>query len=237
MNEYVNHLDQPVGKPLPHWTAALEPPRTPMVGQHCRVEPLQTSLHTAALWEAFRSHRDHSSWTYLPYGPFDDFAAFEEWLSNIGQDSDPLFHVICDVNGRPLGIASYLRIKPLAGSIEVGHLHYAPQLQRTMMSTEAMFLMMSRAFDELGYRRYEWKCDSLNSPSRNAAQRLGFRFEGIFRQATTYKGRNRDTAWFSIIDEEWPAVKRAFEAWLNPTNQDEQGVQRQTLSALIDEYR
>jgi RimJ/RimL family protein N-acetyltransferase len=146
---------------------------------------------------------------------------------------DPLFHVILDRAGEePLGIASYLRIDPGNGVIEVGHLHFGPQLQRTPAATEAMALMMARAFDELGYRRYEWKCDSLNAPSRAAALRLGFTFEGIFRNAVVVKGRSRDTAWFSVTDAEWPKVRAGFEAWLAPANFDAEGRQRRGLAEL-----
>jgi RimJ/RimL family protein N-acetyltransferase len=143
---------------------------------------------------------------------------------------DPMFHAIRDKRrGRVAGVASYLRIDPPVGVIEVGHIALSPALQQTVAATEAMFLMMSRVFDELGYRRYEWKCDSLNAPSRRAALRLGFAFEGIFRQATLYKGRNRDTAWYAVIDKDWPAVKRAYERWLSPENFDADGRQRVPL--------
>ncbi len=142
----------------------------------------------------------------------------------------PLFHAIHDESGAPAGVAAFLRIDPVNGVIEVGHINFAPRLKRTRVATEAMYLMMRRVFEELGYRRYEWKCDSLNAPSRAAATRFGFTFEGIFRQAIVYKGRNRDTAWFSIIDREWPAVKAAFEAWLDPSNFDEAGRQRAPLT-------
>ena len=175
-------------------------------------------------------------WTYLPYGPFDSLDTYRAWTEEMSRRSDPLFFAIIDHNsghasGRAVGLASYLRIDPAAGSIEVGHLHYSPLLQRTPAATEAMFLMMERAFN-LGYRRYEWKCDALNAPSRAAAQRLGFTFEGIFRQAVVVKGRNRDTAWFSIIDAEWPALANAFRRWLDPANFDPQGKQRERLSTL-----
>jgi RimJ/RimL family protein N-acetyltransferase len=145
---------------------------------------------------------------------------------------DPLFHAILDRDGRAGGIASYLRIDPGNGVIETGHIAYAPALQRTPAATEAMYLMMARVFDELGYRRYEWKCDALNAPSRTAAERLGFRFEGIFRQAVITKGRNRDTAWYAVIDKDWPALKRAFQRWLDPSNFDASGRQRERLSDL-----
>ena len=146
--------------------------------------------------------------------------------------SDPLFHAIVPAgSGRAEGVASYLRIAPEAGSIEVGHINFSPRLMRTPAATEAMYLMMKRAFD-LGYRRYEWKCDALNAPSRAAARRLGLSYEGIFRQATVYKGRNRDTAWYAAIDSEWPALKAAFETWLDPANFDAEGRQRESLRAL-----
>ena len=150
----------------------------------------------------------------------------------MSRGNDPLFYAILDqATNRAVGVAGYLRIDPRNGSIEVGHLGYSPLLQRTPAATEAMYLMMARAF-ELGYRRYEWKCDSLNEPSRAAALRLGFVFEGIFRQAVVVKGRNRDTAWFSVIDSEWPALKAAFVNWLAPDNFDEQGRQLARLSAF-----
>ena len=142
-----------------------------------------------------------------------------------------MFHTVLDTDETPVGMASYLRTKPAAGVIEVGHIHFSPLLQRKRQSTEVMFLMMQRVFDELGYRRYEWKCDTLNAPSRQAAKRLGFNFEGIFRQATHYKGRNRDTAWYSIIDSEWPRIRDAFQVWLSSENFNDVGHQRQPLKA------
>lgn len=171
-------------------------------------------------------------WTYLPYGPFDSPDGYRKWADEMARSGDPLFYAIIDrTTERALGVASYLRINPAGGSIEVGHLGFSPLLQRTPAATEAMFLMMKRAF-LLGYRRYEWKCDALNSASRSAARRLGFSFEGVFRQATVVKGRNRDTAWFAVIDKEWPALKDAFLHWLHPTNFDERGRQRTRLSAM-----
>src|SRR5262249_33934826 len=161
-----------------------------------------------------------------------DFRSYHDWLQTNCLGDDPLFFAFVDrTDGRPAGLVSYLRITPAAGSIEVGHIHYAPRLQRSPAATEAMFLMMKQAF-ETGYRRYEWKCDALNAPSRAAAQRLGLSFEGIFRQATVYKGRNRDTAWYAAIDSEWPALREAFLTWLAPDNFDEEGQQRSRLSDL-----
>ena len=202
-----------------------------MVGRYCRVVPLDPARHATALHDAFRLDAAGLGWTYLPYGPFDEVGAFRSWLDGVAVGDDPLFYTIVSDADKPLGVASYLRIFPDIGSIEVGHIHYSPLLQRSRAATEAMYLMMRRAFDELGYRRYEWKCDALNAPSRRAADRLGFVYEGTFRQATIYKGRNRDTAWYSIIDSEWPAVRRAFERWLDPGNFDANGEQRTRLQA------
>jgi RimJ/RimL family protein N-acetyltransferase len=233
MAEHVNHLGQPIGFPLPEWTARPRPPRTAMVGQWCTVEPLDPARHSAELHAAYLLDKEWRNWTYLPYGPFPRFADYRAWLDQACAGDDPLVHAIIErPTGRAVGVASLMRIDPTAGVIEVGGINYAPPLQRTPAATEAMYLMMRRVFDELGYRRYEWKCDSLNEPSRAAAQRLGFRYEGMFRQATVTKGRNRDTCWFSILDSEWPALKTAFEGWLNPANLDAAGQQRQSLSSF-----
>lgn len=178
------------------------------------------------------------NWTYLPYGPFASPEELAAWIKSVETGEDPQFFAIIDLKARrAVGWGSYLRIDPAMGSIEVGHLAYSPALQRKPAATEAMYLMMSRAFDELGYRRYEWKCDSLNAPSWNAAERLGFRYEGTFRQSWVRRGRNRDNAWFSIIDGEWPAIRSALEAWLDPSNFDGSGVQRRRLGELIAEAR
>jgi len=233
MAEMTNSLGQPIGAPVPGWEKRPLPPRTPMEGRTCRVEPLDPARHAEDLYEAMGRDQDGRNWTYLGVGPFADFAGFRAWLEKMAAGSDPLFHTVIDrANGRAVGVAAYLRIDPANGAIEVGHIHFSPLLQRTPMATEAMFLMMRRVFDELGYRRYEWKCDSLNAPSRAAAARLGFRYEGLFRQAVVYKGRNRDTAWFSIIDGEWPRLRAAFERWLDPANFDAEGRQKEKLSDL-----
>jgi RimJ/RimL family protein N-acetyltransferase len=233
MEHRVNEMGQPIGLPLPHWTARPRPPRTAIEGRFCRIEPLDVARHGADLFAANREAPDGRSWTYLAYGPFETLDAYRQWLETSCLGDDPLFHAILDkASGRAVGLASYLRIDPGPGVIEVGHINYSPLLQRKPAATEAMYLMMRRVFDELGYRRYEWKCDTLNAPSRAAARRLGFRFEGVFRQAAVYKGRNRDTAWFSIVDSEWPALKHAFERWLDPANFDAEGWQRSPLSAL-----
>ena len=222
---------QPVGRAVPGWTARESPPATPMAGRYVRVERLEAA-HAADLFEANAEDRDGSHWTYL----FDEkprtIGAYQAWVARAASTQDPMFHAIVDlVTGKPAGVAAYMRIDRSHGVIEVGHINFAPRLQRTRQATEAIFLMMARAFDELGYRRFEWKCDSLNAPSRAAALRFGFTFEGIFRQAIVYKGRNRDTAWYSITDAEWPAIKAAFDAWLDPSNFDASGRQRSRLAA------
>ena len=238
MTEHRNHLGQPIGFPLPGWTARPRPPRAPAEGGTCRIEPVDPERHAAALHEANRLDTQSRNWTYLPYGPFETVADYRAWMVQTCLGDDPLFHAIIDNRtGRAVGLASYLRIDPPVGVIEVGHINYSPALQGTVAATEAMYLMMRRVFDELGYRRYEWKCDALNAPSRRAAERLGFVYEGIFRQATIYRGRNRDTAWYAIIDRDWPRLKGAFERWLDPNNFDAEGKQRQRLSALTNAIR
>jgi len=232
MDHTLNHLGQPVGPPLPGWRPPAAPERTALEGRYCRLEPLDAGRHAEALFQAYSADKIGRLWTYLPYGPFDRLDDFTAWIGRSCLTDDPLFFAVIDLStGRAAGVASYLRIDPAAGSIEVGHINYSPALQRTAAATEAMYLMLKRSFD-LGYRRYEWKCDSLNEPSRSAAQRLGLSFEGIFRQATVYRGRNRDTAWYSVIDLEWPALREAFERWLDPANFDSDGRQRVSLSKL-----
>ena len=206
-----------------------------MAGRYCVVEPLQPGIHAADLYQAYMEDKEHRVWTYMPYGPFHTFENYRSWLESHCAGDDPLFHAVIDQKtSRATGVAGYLNVKPDVGVVEVGHINYSPRLQRTPSATEAMFLMMRRVFDELGYRRYEWKCDALNAASRRAAERLGFVFEGVFRQATIYKGRNRDTAWYSIIDAQWPALKNAFERWLEPGNMDAQGRQIKRLSDFFD---
>lgn len=234
--ETKNHLGQPIGEPIPGWVSRLAPPRTPMAGRLCRLEPLNAAKHAAALHAAYAAHPDEAHWTYLPYGPFRSSDEYSEWVESMESLEDPMaFAISIGPGNQAVGVASYLRVNPVHGSIEVGHLSYSPALQKSAAATEAMFLMMRRAFDELGYRRYEWKCDSRNAASRRAAERLGFRYEGTFRQAMVMKGRNRDTAWFSIIDKEWPRVRTALEQWLDPSNFDGAGRQRQRLKTLLRE--
>ncbi|WP_417227887.1 GNAT family N-acetyltransferase [Amphritea sp.] len=231
----INALGQPTGLPLDNWTTRPRPLRTTMVGSYCTVEPLSPKNHAESLYTAFSEDTEGKNWTYLPYGPFDSFDAFNQWLENSCNGEDPLFYSILDnATDKAVGIASFLRIEPAIGVIEVGHLHFSPRLQKTPIATEAMFLMMQYVFDELGYRRYEWKCDACNEASKRAAFRLGYQFEGIFRQATMYKGRNRDTAWFSLLDTEWPRQKAAFQRWLASDNFDAQGKQLASLDGCLD---
>jgi RimJ/RimL family protein N-acetyltransferase len=200
-----------------------------MSGRFCRLEPLDPPRHVRDLFAANALDTAGRNWTYLPYGPFGSFDEYAAWVVAAASQPDPQFFAIIDTDtGKAAGVAAYLRIDPTAGSIEVGHINYSPLLQRRATATEAMYLMMRRAF-ELGYRRYEWKCDALNGPSRHAAERLGFSYEGLFRQARVTKGRNRDTAWYAVIDHDWPPLKEAFERWLAETNFDERGIQRAPL--------
>lgn len=221
-----------IGAALPGWQAPPAPKNTALEGRYCRLEALHAAQHAAALYAANAPDASGHSWTYMAYGPFAQLADYQRWVEQWARSADPLFFAII-VRGttRATGVASYLRITPASGSIEVGHIHYSPVLARTRAATEAMYLLMQQAF-QLGYRRYEWKCDALNAPSRAAALRLGFSFEGVFRQATVYKQRNRDTAWYAMIDTEWPALQAAFERWLAPENFDAAGRQRSALSAL-----
>jgi len=231
-----NALGQPIGLPLQNWRVPERPLRQNLQGRYCRLEPL-SATHAASLFAADQRDAKGESWTYLPYGPFASLDEYTGWVAEKSRSADPLFFAIIEpASGAAVGVASLLRIDPPNGSIEVGHIHYSPLLQRTRAATEAMYLMMQHVF-ELGYRRYEWKCDALNAPSRAAAERLGFVFEGVFRQAVIYKGRNRDTAWYSITDGEWRALQPAYQQWLMPENFDASGAQRISLSKFIAQMR
>lgn len=222
--------DTKFGAKLTGWTAPPRPSMAPLEGRHARLVQLDADAHAADLHRA--NSADEAIWDYLPYGPFSSAAAYHRWIRQITSGDDPLFYAVQNRDtGQFGGVASYLRITPEVGVIEVGHINFSPELQRTRAATEALFLMMEWVF-EAGYRRFEWKCDALNMPSRRAAQRLGFSYEGIFRQATIVKGRNRDTAWFACIDKEWPALREAFQAWLSPSNFRADGTQKEALSDL-----
>ena len=231
-----NHNGQEIGFSVDNWQECQLPSRDDMNGNFCRLETLNIDKHAENLYHSFSKNTNQHNWTYLPYGPFNDYESFQLSLKDTCLSDDPLFHAVIDQRSQSvIGLASYLRINPKAGVIEVGHIHFSPKLQQTTMSTEAMYLMMQRVFDELGYRRYEWKCDALNAKSRKSAERLGFTFEGVFRQATMYKGRNRDTAWYAIIDSDWPKIKKAFQNWLDPDNFDESGQQKTKLQMALDQ--
>jgi RimJ/RimL family protein N-acetyltransferase len=215
------------------WKPARRPERAPLQGDTVRLEPVDAARHAGDLFTA--SEGASALWDYLAYGPFASQTEFTEWLKERAVSEDPVFYAVVDRDlGTARGMASLMRIKPEHGVIEIGHIWFAPVLQRTRHATEAIYLLARYAFDDLGYRRFEWKCDSLNLPSRRAAERFGFVFEGVFRQHMVVKGRNRDTAWFSILDVEWPAVRAAFEAWLAPENFDSKGGQRRSLAEVRD---
>ena len=204
-----------------------------MPGRFCRLEPLDVERHADALYQAYAESPDSSDWTYLFSERPPDLAACHAFVATAAASRDPLHFAIIDAGTRTaVGTAALMRIDPTHGVIEVGAITYSRRLQKTRAGTEAMYLLMRRAFDELGYRRYEWKCDNLNAPSIAAAGRYGFTFEGVFRQAIVYKGRSRDTAWFSILDTEWPTVRAAFESWLSDDNFDADGRQRRSLAAI-----
>ena len=219
---------------LPVDPAPARPPQpTTLRGRLVTLVPLDPAAHAVSLYEASHGPEREDLWRYLFDGPYPDQATFEARLNQMAGSRDPLFFTILDNStGKPVGYASYLRIEPAHRCIEVGSILFTPLLQRTPGATEAMYLMARHVFEDLSYRRYEWKCNALNEPSRRAALRLGFAFEGIFRQHMIIKGRNRDTAWFSMLDSEWPARKASFEQWLSPDNFDVRGRQKQSLSRM-----
>jgi RimJ/RimL family protein N-acetyltransferase len=230
--------DLPLGEKL-NWEHAETPRRTVLRGSHILVRPLDAANDAAPLFSL--SHPpdgDPTIWTYLPDGPYgspDDLRQMLHWAET---SEDPLYFALCRLpDEQPLGLASYLRIEPRQGVIEIGHIWFGVPLQRTTAASEAIYLLARHAFDDLGYRRLEWKCNDLNAASRRAAERFGFTFEGIFHKHMVVKGRNRDTAWYAITDEQWPAIRRGFEAWLSPANREEDGRQRRALGELIDEAR
>ncbi|WP_440467704.1 GNAT family N-acetyltransferase [Pseudomonas sp. YH-1] len=220
-------------QPLLNWRPAASPERRTLTGRTINLAPLDVALHGDDLWQALQGpDSDPVLWDYLPYGPFPERAPFDAWLAGNAASNDPLFFAVIDrTSGRAVGLLSYLRIFPKDGSIEIGHIAYGRVMQRSPASTEAVYLLARWAF-EMRYRRLEWKCNALNARSMRAAARLGFVFEGTFRQATVVKDRNRDTAWFSIIDSEWPRCQQAFERWLDAANFDASGRQRERLEAL-----
>lgn len=221
----INQFNQEIGHAVKDWQSAKMPSSRILAGRFCLLEPLNQEMHGQKLFEILHDNSGES-WTYLPYGPFQNLQEFEAWVNKSVLERDSFFYAILDKEtNQPIGICAYLKINLEHGTIEVGHLNFSHLLQRKPAATEAMYLMMKQAFDELGYRRYEWKCNSLNQPSWQAAERLGFKFEGVFRQHFVVKNHNRDTAWFSIIDNEWPTLKAKFERWLDGNNFDKLGKQ------------
>lgn len=221
--------------PALSWHPARRPGRTALEGRLVRVRPLDASADAEPL---HAESSDPDLWTYLPGGPYRDPAEYRERLATDQRSEDPLFFTLVRLTDeRPVGIASYLRITPEHGSIEIGHIWFGASLSRSSAATEAIYLLAAHAFDELGYRRLEWKTNALNQASRRAAERFGFVFEGVFRQHMVVKGRNRDTAWYAITDGEWPAIRDAFRAWLSPENFDDAGRQRRRLSELTAKAR
>lgn len=233
MSTVLNAYQQPIGFPVSDWTTRPTPQRRTIEGRSCRLEPLDPERHADDLYAAYGLNTDDRDWTYLPIGPFDNPDDFRGHIESAAKSTDPFHFAVIDAQtGRAVGTFALMRIDPKNGVIEVGMVVFSPLLKRTPISTEAQYLLMRHVFEDLGYRRYEWKCDDLNTPSRNAALRLGFQFEGVFRQAIVYKGRSRDTVWFSVIDREWPTCRDAFEQWLAPDNFDPQGRQIRSLGSL-----
>eukprot|EP00040_Diaphanoeca_grandis_P029153 m.169971 g.169971 ORF g.169971 m.169971 type:complete len:243 (-) comp31598_c0_seq7:533-1261(-) len=230
MSTHTNEFGQPVGFPMDFTGPWPTPKGKTLTGRTCTLRRASLA-HVEGLFASFRLDTSGKNWTYMPTSPNQDVVTFKAWFTKTCLGEDPLFYTVFDREEKAVGIASFLRINPSTGSIEVGWISMSPLMQRTVVSTETMYLMMAHVFDDLGYRRYEWKCDSLNAPSRAAATRLGFELEGIFRQCTHYKNRNRDTAWFSIIDPDWPALKSRFTSYLDPSNFDASGKQIKNLSA------
>lgn len=229
-------MSLPVG-PAIDWTPARRPSPTELRGQHVLLRPVKEGDAEALYPLAHAPTGDPTIWTYLPYGPYENAGQMAEFLKSAEESRDPLWFTFVRLpDEAQLGMAALQRIVPDHGVIEIGQLWHGPALKRTTAATELIYLFAHHAFDDLGYRRLEWKCDALNAASRRAAERYGFRFEGIFRQHMVVKGRNRDTAWFAITDDEWPAIRAGFEAWLAPGNFDEDGRQRRPLRELIDEH-
>lgn len=227
-----NVYGQPIGFALPDWSAPALPTAQHLAGKYCTLEQLDAERHAEQLYAAFAQAADGRDWTYMPVGPFDDLESYTQWATTAALSTDPLHYAVIDKRTtRAVGTLALLRQNPAHGSIEVGFVAFSPALQQTVAATEAQFLLMRYIF-ALGYRRYEWKCDSLNAPSRKAAQRLGFHYEGTFRQAAVYKGRNRNTAWYALVDQDWPKVRTAMQQWLDPQNFDAAGQQRTALRVV-----
>lgn len=225
-----NQFGQIIGEKVPNWQPRQVPSQNKLIGRYCTLEQFDINKHTKDLFEAFTLNDQGEMFTYVPYGPFAKYEEFLEWIKE--ECLNKIYYIVIDHKNNPQGTASFLNLNPENGSIEVGAIVYSKQLQKTKAATEAMYLMMYEIFENLKYRRYEWKCNALNQPSRKAAKRLGFKFEGIFRQHWVVKGHNRDTAWYSILDSEWPTIKNKLERWLDPTNFDENNQQITKLNHI-----
>lgn len=236
-DQRTNQFGQPIGPGMSGWAPCPRPTGETLGGRLTRLEPLRADRHAVHLFEA-NSQDDDRMWTYMSVGPFADLQTYRQWVESVEASTDPFFYAIIDkTSDHACGVATLMRIKPEHGVIETGNIAYSPALQGTIQATEAMYLLMRHVFDDLVYRRYEWKCDHLNAPSRRAALRLGFKFEGIFPQHVIYKGRSRDTAWFSMLDDDWPPLKAAFQAWLAPENFSTDGKQIRRLSEMTKANR
>lgn len=233
-----NEYGQPIGPELPHWSPARTPQQVTLQGTACTLAPLNADTHATDLFTAYSQAPDDSAWTYTTAGPFATSVEYETWARDAQNNaSEHHFAIIPTHTGTAAGTMALMRQDRANGVIEVAKVQLSPALQRTRAATEAQFLLMRYVFEQLGHRRYEWKCDSLHAGSRRAAQRLGFTYEGTFRNAVIYKGRSRDTAWFSITDSEWPHLKRGFERWLDPSNFSEDGTQIRSLQQCREEPR
>lgn len=238
MTVRLNEFQQPIGVALPAWKGALSPGGQSLMGRYCRVERIDVECHSADLYQAYGEAPDARDWTYLSAGPFETFESYKTYLTAVAKLADPMHYAVIELaSGTAVGTLALMRIDAPNGVIEVGSVTYSPRMKRTRISTEVMALLMKHVFEDLGYRRFEWKCDSLNARSRAAALRYGFSFEGIFRQAIVTRGRNRDTAWYSMIDGEYPELRAAYERWLAPSNFDQSGQQIETLGALIGQEK
>jgi RimJ/RimL family protein N-acetyltransferase len=226
----VSDAPLPIGEKVPGWSAVERPKREPLRGTHVTLRPLDAAADAESLHAA---SQDPAIWAYLPYGPYASAEDMQRELGEFEASEDPLFLTIVTAEHGPAGVASYLRITPEHGAIEIGHIWFGTPLQRTTAATESIYLLARHAFDELGYRRLEWTTNALNAGSRKAADRFGFTFEGVFRKQQVVKGRNRDTAWYSMLDDEWPRMRAAFESWLDPWNFDEDGRQRRALDSFV----
>lgn len=226
-----NDFGQELGLTITNWAAKAKPAQISLEGTYCILRPITAQTKLKELYESFNFENDGSSWTYLPYGPFTSLDEFKSWLATtLAKEVDTQLYTVEKINDpRPLGIIGYLRINPEHGVIEIGHVHFSKLLQKTSMATEAIYLMINHALKDLAYRRCEWKCNSLNKASVKTALRIGFQFEGTFRQTNVFKNQNRDTSWFSIIDSEWQSLARRLEAWLQASNFDDEGKQRRSL--------